>query len=75
MKKLLLAVFVASFATACNHNPQGTGDEILMRQERQDNAIEYQKDSITEKDIPGANPGFTSESATKPATADSTSAK
>lgn len=47
MKKAFLIFLVASFIISCNPNPQATGDSIIMKQEKQANAIEYQTDSIT----------------------------
>ena len=47
MKKILILMFAASIFSACNSNPQETGDEIIMKQERKENALEHQKNPIT----------------------------
>ena len=65
MKKLLISFVVIMFIMSCNSNPQATGDSVIMQQEKKDNAIEFQKDSITAKDIRDEAPVSSDSMATK----------
>lgn len=68
VQKLLPFALMAIFAGACNHNPQATGDDIIMQQEKKDNAIEYQKDSISLNEVPVVKATSVDSTAAKKAT-------